>query len=301
MVKRICLLAAAFFMVIQAEKMEAPAAEETAFNAGNSTLNTNIVTKSIPKTNNQKYGPIRPVEVKDDKERKTNDSGDVRGSGRGWETAAEGTLTGGGTGGTFIRCGSLGFGSEHRGNDEDQSGITTTGSGIKQSQEGRDESADSDQRQLETDQLQPEQLECDSREDTLNDGEGDTGVHTGDGEGYGPGTDEPVETETTSDPCAETAECFEYLGDWTISFYCPCESCCGVWAYGATASGVMPQSWHTAATSGLDFGTVLYVDGLGYFTVEDRGTDYGWLDVFVSDHGEALANGLQCRAVYRVR
>lgn len=99
----------------------------------------------------------------------------------------------------------------------------------------------------------------------------------------------------------EIASAMEYLGDWTISFYCPCEICCGSWAYGATASGVMPTAWHTVATDGLEFGTILYVDGLGTFEVQDRGTEYGWLDVFVSDHGEALANGLQTRAVYIVR
>ena len=93
----------------------------------------------------------------------------------------------------------------------------------------------------------------------------------------------------------------EYLGEWTISFYCPCYECCGEWAGGPTASGAMPQTWYTCATGGLDFGTVLYVDGIGYLEVQDRGTEYGWLDVFVSDHGEALTNGLKTRAVYIVR
>lgn len=100
---------------------------------------------------------------------------------------------------------------------------------------------------------------------------------------------------------AETEPVMEYLGDWTISFYCPCSECCGGWAGGPTASGTMPQAWYTCATGGLDFGTVLYVDGIGYLEVQDRGTEYGWLDVFVGDHGEALANGLQTRAVYIVR
>ncbi len=90
------------------------------------------------------------------------------------------------------------------------------------------------------------------------------------------------------------------LGDWTISFYCPCEICCGQWATGCTASGVLATPWHTVATDGLEFGTVLYVDGLGYFTVEDRGTEYGWLDIYVGDHAAALDLGLQTRSVYIV-
>lgn len=101
------------------------------------------------------------------------------------------------------------------------------------------------------------------------------------------------------DPAEEPS--MEYLGEWTISFYCNCPTCCGQWSGGATASGVMPSAWWTAATGDLPFGTILYVDGLGTFEVQDRGTGYGWLDVFVGDHGEALENGLQTRSVWIVR
>lgn len=111
--------------------------------------------------------------------------------------------------------------------------------------------------------------------------------------------EEPEQGRAETEPAYEPV--MEYLGDWTISFYCPCYECCGEWAGGPTASGAMPQAWYTCAIGGLDFGTVLYVDGIGYLEVQDRGTDYGWLDVFVGDHGEALANGLQTRAVYIVR
>lgn len=114
------------------------------------------------------------------------------------------------------------------------------------------------------------------------------------------GEDSGEDVEPEPEPVVEEPQ-MEYLGDWTISFYCNCSECCGQWAGGATASGAMPSAWWTAATSGLDFGTIVYVDGLGTFEIQDRGTDYGWLDVFVSDHSEALANGLQTRSVYIVR
>ena len=91
-----------------------------------------------------------------------------------------------------------------------------------------------------------------------------------------------------------------YLGEWTISFYCPCAECCGEWATGCTASGVAAEAWHTCATDGLEFGTMLYVDGLGYFEVQDRGTEYGWLDVYVGDHQAAMDLGLQSRTVYTI-
>ena len=91
-----------------------------------------------------------------------------------------------------------------------------------------------------------------------------------------------------------------YVGNWTISFYCPCEICCGVWATGCTASGVLATEWHTVATDQFEFGTELYVEGLGYFVVEDRGVEGAWLDVFVNDHQEALNLGMQTRDVYIV-
>lgn len=112
--------------------------------------------------------------------------------------------------------------------------------------------------------------------------------------------EEYLEVEPEPEPAAEEPQ-MEYLGDWTISFYCNCPECCGVWSGGATASGAMPSAWWTAATGELDFGTIVYVDGLGTFEIQDRGTDYGWLDVFVGSHDEALANGLQTRSVYIVR
>ena len=112
--------------------------------------------------------------------------------------------------------------------------------------------------------------------------------------------EEPVLVEEL--PVEETeAPQMEYLGHWTVSFYCNCEICCGSYSGGPTASGVMPTPWYTAATDGLEFGTVVYVEGLGNFVIEDRGTDYGWLDIHVSDHNEALANGLQYRDVYIIR
>lgn len=91
-----------------------------------------------------------------------------------------------------------------------------------------------------------------------------------------------------------------YVGNWTISFYCPCSLCCGEWATGCTASGVAATEWHTVATDMFPFGTQLYVDGLGYFVVEDLGVSGEWLDVFVTDHQEALNLGLQYRDVYIV-
>lgn len=78
-----------------------------------------------------------------------------------------------------------------------------------------------------------------------------------------------------------------YLGQYRITFYCPGSCCCGKWAGGATASGVMPQANHTIACGeDIPFGTVMHIEGLGTYVCEDRGVPSGCIDIFVSTHEE---------------
>ena len=86
------------------------------------------------------------------------------------------------------------------------------------------------------------------------------------------------------------APAMHLYGNCRITFYCPCSACCGSWG-NATASGAMPQANHTVACGDLPFGTRLMIDGQEY-VVEDRGVGAQQVDIFVNDHGEALARGL---------
>lgn len=107
--------------------------------------------------------------------------------------------------------------------------------------------------------------------------------------------------EETAEPDGDAADpVLTYVGNWTITFYCPGPCCCGEWATGCTASGVAATAWHTVATDQFPFGTELYIEGLGYFVVEDLGVSGEWLDVFVNDHQQALDLGMQTREVYLV-
>ena len=90
----------------------------------------------------------------------------------------------------------------------------------------------------------------------------------------------------------------EYLGTFTLTAYCHCAACNGV-AGGATASGVMQTTGHTVAMGGIEFGTKLLINGTVY-TVEDRGTPYGHVDIFMSSHEEALQFGMHSAEVYLV-
>ena len=85
-------------------------------------------------------------------------------------------------------------------------------------------------------------------------------------------------------------ENLEYLGNYYITGYCMFDrSENGGRSDGLTASGVVGQAWHTVAMKGIDFGTEIYIDGLGYFVVEDRGVSSECVDVAVNSTSEAYA------------
>lgn len=93
-----------------------------------------------------------------------------------------------------------------------------------------------------------------------------------------------------------------YLGTWTATAYCPGPCCCGEYASGYTASGTLATEGRTVACNSLPFGTQIYIEGYGYYIVEDTGwSPYEpWLDVFFSSHDAALAFGLRDVEVYMV-
>ncbi|MDZ4861583.1 MAG: 3D domain-containing protein [Candidatus Hydrogenedentes bacterium] len=94
-----------------------------------------------------------------------------------------------------------------------------------------------------------------------------------------------------------------------ITAYCPCKKCCGwhrTWLgrpvtqaghrkkVGVTASGEKAKPGTIAAdTSKYPFGTVMYVPGYGYGTVQDRGGAIKGerIDLFFKSHQDALEWG----------
>ncbi len=89
-----------------------------------------------------------------------------------------------------------------------------------------------------------------------------------------------------------------YLGHFTLTAYCPCAKCCGH-STNRTASGTTPVAGRTVAMGGVPFGTKLMINGTVY-TVEDRGTAYGTVDIFMNSHSDALQFGVQSADVYIV-
>lgn len=92
-------------------------------------------------------------------------------------------------------------------------------------------------------------------------------------------TVEPVETieaEPIEEPQEEdeTAN-WEYLGCVQVTGY--------TWTGNPCANGNYPTAGYTVACNDLPFGTVVYIEGIGYRTVEDRGgmtKGTYWMDVY---------------------
>jgi len=98
-------------------------------------------------------------------------------------------------------------------------------------------------------------------------------------------------------------------GVWRITAYCGCSKCCGKWSDGHFASGRKVYVGGVAC-NWLPFGTKVIIDGLGTYTVEDRGAKSYFgsksnhikhLDVYFDSHEDAKQFGNQYRSVEIVK
>lgn len=94
------------------------------------------------------------------------------------------------------------------------------------------------------------------------------------------------------------------LGRFLLTAYCNCSKCCGSWAGGPTASGVMPQAGRTIAVDlkVISFGTKIMINNHVY-VAEDTGDKWvqgNHIDIFFDDHQEALNFGVQWAEVYKI-
>jgi 3D (Asp-Asp-Asp) domain-containing protein len=100
---------------------------------------------------------------------------------------------------------------------------------------------------------------------------------------------------TTSRSTSETRE-VATTDKWiwaNVSAYCACIQCCGK-TNGITASGTQATANRTiAASSAYPFGTKIEIEGMGIYTVEDRGGAItgNKIDIYFDSHQEALQFG----------
>ena len=92
---------------------------------------------------------------------------------------------------------------------------------------------------------------------------------------------------------------------WKITAYCGCPKCCGKWSDGHFASGRKVYVGGVAC-NWLPFGSQVEIQGLGTYTVEDRGarSHFGsknnhirHLDVYFDKHEDAKQFGVKYRRV----
>ena len=87
-----------------------------------------------------------------------------------------------------------------------------------------------------------------------------------------------------------------YVGKYKITYYCACKQCCGK-EDGITASGAKVQEGVTVAadTSKLPFGTKIYINGIGWRTVQDRGGAIkgNRLDIYIASHNDPKPYNVQ--------
>jgi 3D (Asp-Asp-Asp) domain-containing protein len=110
-----------------------------------------------------------------------------------------------------------------------------------------------------------------------------------------------VEATKTPQTATETTQALVSLGEYKITYYCPCEKCCGK-SGGITASGTKAQANHTIAADWgiLPQGTEVLINGQWY-TVEDRGgaINGNRIDIFVESHEEAMQLGVDYYEVFK--
>lgn len=110
-------------------------------------------------------------------------------------------------------------------------------------------------------------------------------------------------------PAKEEAECTDtYLGEYTLTAYCACPICCGVWSNGYTATGTPATEGRTIAVdpSVIPYGAkvlLIWPDGTQHeYIAEDCGGSItgSRIDIFIADHEAARVFGVQHAAAYLV-
>lgn len=100
------------------------------------------------------------------------------------------------------------------------------------------------------------------------------------------------------------------LGEYRITAYCACEKCCGEWAKNRPGGIVVGAAGielvaGVSCASPLPFGTIVEVEGLGTYIVQDRTAswvaekyDNKVIDIYFDSHEAACEFGLKFANVY---
>ena len=106
--------------------------------------------------------------------------------------------------------------------------------------------------------------------------------------------EEVIEPEEIAEESPE--EELEYLGTFEMTAY--------EWTGSPCANGNYPEVGYTVACNSLPLGTTVYIEGVGYRVVEDRGAEWhgsNWMDLYLGDVDSCYEWGVRSVDVYIVR
>lgn len=106
--------------------------------------------------------------------------------------------------------------------------------------------------------------------------------------------EEVIEPEEIAEESPE--EELEYLGTFEMTAY--------EWTGNPCANGNYPEVGYTVACNSLPLGTTVYIEGVGYRVVEDRGAEWHgdwWMDLYLGDVDSCYEWGVRSVEVYIVR
>lgn len=106
--------------------------------------------------------------------------------------------------------------------------------------------------------------------------------------------EEVIEPEEIAEESPE--EELEYLGTFDMTAY--------EWTGNPCANGNYPSVGYTVACNSLPLGTTVYIEGVGYRVVEDRGAEWHgdwWMDLYLGDVDSCYEWGVRSVDVYIVR
>lgn len=93
---------------------------------------------------------------------------------------------------------------------------------------------------------------------------------------------------------------YKYVGECTITYYCPCRTCCGQWADGITATGLPAGPGIVAVDPGvIPLGSTVIIDGQKYLAA-DTGVTGKHVDICLADHAATVEAGVETAEVWAV-
>lgn len=98
----------------------------------------------------------------------------------------------------------------------------------------------------------------------------------------------------------EAVGAYRYIGECTVTYYCPCEACCGQWADGLTATGLPAAPGIVAVDPEvIPLGSTVVIDGLRYLAA-DTGVTGRHVDICLADHAATVEAGVGTEDVWVV-